>query len=232
MIDLTAEMAGLWTALGAAPSHRGRLIMFVSAISGEGTSTVAREFSRLAAVRANRPIWLVDADLMEQKQQAHVIQQPERFGRSGAVVAGSPDGSCFFAIRPPFVDENGQRIRPARLLTAQAFLGRRLYVTRFQHEAIKAGQNAFVVKQGDYWSALASHADVVIVDAPSLDREDTALALAPFMDDIVLIVGEGADVDPPRHLTQQIEAAGGRLSGVVINRASYRPPRALRRLLA
>ena len=46
MVDLTSEMAGLWAALGPAPSHRGRVIQVVAANSGEGASTVAREYAR------------------------------------------------------------------------------------------------------------------------------------------------------------------------------------------
>lgn len=232
MVDLTAEMAGLWTALGAAPSHRGRLIMFVSATSGEGASTVSREFARLAAVRAEKPVWLIDADLMRQDQQVHMIQHPERFGRAGPAVAASPDGSCFFSVKPAFVDESGQRVRPARLLTAKSFLGCRLYTSRFQQEAMKAGQQAIVLRQGDYWAALANHADTVVVDVPSADRSDAALMLAPFMDDVVLVVGERGDVGPSLTLKTQIASVGGRLSGVVINQATYQAPKPLRRLMA
>lgn len=232
MVDLTAEMAGLWTALGAAPSHRGRLIMFVSAKTGEGASTVSREFARLAAVRAEKPVWLIDADLGRQEQQIQMIQHPERFGRAGSAVAASPDGSCFFAVKPAFVDDAGRRVRPARLLTAKPFLGRRLYVSRFQQEALKAGQNAIILRQGDYWAALAHHADTVIVDVPAADRSDAAMMLAPFMDDVVMVVGERGDVGPSLGLRTQIASVGGRLSGVVINRATYQPPKALRRLIA
>lgn len=231
MVDLTAEMAGLWTALGAAPSHRGRLIMFVSAVKDEGVSTVSREFARLAAVRATKPVWLVDADLKQQQQQAHMIQHPDRFGRAGDTVAGSPDGSSFFMIKPPFSDKNGARIRPARLLTAKPFLGRRLYATRFQQEALKAGQVADIIKQGDYWSALSQHVDAVIVDAPSVDAEDAALMMAPFMDDVVIVVGENAAVEPPLKLKEQILSAGGRVTGMVINRSTYQAPTLMKKFM-
>ncbi|HAC00758.1 MAG TPA: hfsB, partial [Brevundimonas sp.] len=33
MVDLTTEMAGLWAALGPAPAHRGRVILFAAATS-------------------------------------------------------------------------------------------------------------------------------------------------------------------------------------------------------
>src|SRR5215470_16851114 len=100
MVDLTAEMMSLWAALGPVPHDRGRAIQFVSAAGREGTSTVAREFARVAAVRARRPVWLVDADLEAQSQLAAVGAASERFGRLGKLAAASPDGSCFFTIRP------------------------------------------------------------------------------------------------------------------------------------
>ena len=51
MVDLTSEMAALWAALGPAPGHRGRVVQIAAANSGEGVSTVAREYARLTAVR-------------------------------------------------------------------------------------------------------------------------------------------------------------------------------------
>ncbi len=231
MVDLTAEMAELWTALGAAPAHRGRLIMFVSAVKGEGVSTISRDFARLAAVRATKPVWLVDADLTNQQQQVHMIQHPDRFGRAGDAVAGSPDGSSFFTIKPPFSDKNGQRIRPARLLTAKPFLGRRLYTTRFQQEALKAGQSADILKQGDYWSALSEHVETVIVDVPSMDTSDAALMIVPFMDDVVIVVGENSAIEPPLKLKEQILSAGGRVTGMIINRSTYQPPKLIKKFM-
>jgi hypothetical protein len=48
MVDLTSEMADLWTALGAPTVGPTRVIQFVAATTGEGASTVAREFAFFA----------------------------------------------------------------------------------------------------------------------------------------------------------------------------------------
>lgn len=232
MVDLTAEMAGLWSALGAGPDHRGRLIMFVGAISGEGVSTVSREFARIAAVRAAKPVWLVDADLSHQSQQFHLAQNPDRFGRAGPLVAGSPDGSSFFTVKPALYDANKERVRPAKFLTARPFMGRRLYATRIQTEAFGAGQFANALKQGDYWAALSQHADTIIVDVPSVQRDDAALKLAPFMDDVIIVLGENAEVGGPIRLKEQIQSVGGRISGMIINKSTYKPPKMLRKFMA
>lgn len=228
MIDLTAEMASLWTALGPAPSHRGRLIVFTSGAKEEGVSTISREFARLAAARAKKPVWLVDADLENQQQVTALTAQPHRFGRAGDTVAGSPDGSSFFAVFPPVVGKDGKALRPARLLSAKPFLGRRLFATRMHAEALSSAQRAVVLGQADYWDALTRHSETVIVDAP---KGDAALTLAPFADAVVLIVREGADVTAHLNFKDQLEAAGARVKGVVLNRSTYQTPPLIKKLI-
>ncbi len=233
MIDLTTEMAELWAALGPGRGHRGRVVLFVSALAGEGTSTVAREYARLAAVRARRPVWLIDADLLQQDQMSAIGGDPERFGQLGRPAHASPDGSSFFAITPPLVGKDGQPVAPARLLTARPALGGRLWVTRFNQGVLRSGQRAEAIDDGRYWDALRGHAETVVIDAPSADRSDLALILAPLADVTVLVVaGQATEAAAPVALRDEIEAVGGNIAGVVVNRSTYRAPQLLRRLTA
>ena len=232
MVDLTTEMAGLWAALGPGPAHRGRVIQFVCASTGEGASTVAREFSRLAAVRARKPVWLVDADLAQQGQQEFIAAEPDRFGRMGAAAAASPDGSVFYAVTPAVLGRDGKPIDPARLMTARPCLGGRLWVTRFRAETLRSGQRAEPLPDPRYWDIMRRHADTVIIDAPAADRNDLAITLAPYVDATILIVAaEGASPNEAVALRDEIEAVGGRIAGVVVNRSTYKPPAFLRRLV-
>jgi len=232
MVDLTSEMAALWAALGPAPAHRGRVLQFVAAGSGEGASTVAREFARLAAVRARKPVWLIDADLWSQSQMEAIAAAPDRFGALGAPAAASPDGSAFYTVTPPLTGRDGRRLAPARLMTARPCLGRRLWVTRFRAEVLRAGQRVAALPDARYWDALRKHADTVIVDSPSADRSDIALTLAPFADATVLVVAaETTEAAEPVGLRDEIEAAGGRIAGLVLNRMTWRPPGFLKRVL-
>ena len=231
MVDLTSEMAGLWAALGPAPAHRGRVIQFACANSGEGASTVAREFARLAAVRARKPVWLIDADLAQPGQQEAVAAEPERFGRLGAAASSSPDGASFFAVTPPVMGRDQKPIAPARLMTARPCLGGRLWITRFRAEILRSGQRAEPVPDPRYWDAMRKHADTVVIDAPAADRSDVAITLAPYVDATVLVVAaESTAANEPVILRDEIEAVGGRIAGVVVNRSTYRPPAFLRRL--
>ncbi len=231
MVDLTSEMAALWAALGPAPGHRGRVVQIASANSGEGSSTVAREYARLAAVRARRPVWLIDADLAQQGQAEAIAGEPDRFGQMGKAAVATPDGSIFFAVTPRIMDHEGKPVHPARLMTARPVLGGRLWVTRFAGENLRSGQRAEIVGDARYWDALRQHADTVVIDAPAADRSDAAITLAPFVDATVLVVAaESTAAGDPLILRDEIEAVGGKIAGVVVNRSTYRPPAFLKRL--
>lgn len=230
MVDLTSEMAALWAALGPVPGHRGRVIQIAAATSGEGVSTVAREYARLAAVRARRPVWLIDADLAQQGQSEAVAAEPDRFGALGKAAIATPDGSIFFAVTPRMMDRAGKPVHPARLMTARPCLGGRLWVTRFAAELLRSGQRAEAVSDARYWDALRQHADTVVIDTPAADRNDMTITLAPFVDATVLVVAESGAANEPLILRDEIEAVGGKIAGVVVNRSTYNPPAFLRRL--
>lgn len=233
MVDLTSEMADLWAALGPAPLARGRVIQFVAATGGEGTSTVAREFARLAAVRARKPVWLVDADLDRQTQSQAVAVEPERFGRLGKAAASSPDGSSFFTVEPALCDREGRPVPAARLALARPALGGRLWVTEARTAQIGLDRRARLSPSGAWWDAMRRHADTVVVDSPAADRSEAAALLAPLADLTVLVVSaDTAEVDEPAALRRALEGAGGRVAGLVFNRARQDAPRLLRRFVS
>lgn len=232
MVDLTHEMAALWASLGPGRPDRGRVIQFISATSGEGTSTVAREFARLSAVRARKPVWLIDADLSTQAQQGEVARDTERFGALGRPAAASPNGSAFFTIQPALRGRDGRLIADARLLSARPCLGRRLWVTHFRGDVLRAGQRAVALPRGGYWDAMRRHAETVVIDSPSADRTDFGLTLAPFADAVVLVVAAGAaDASLGAELRDELENAGARCAGLVFNRAQVEPPSFLKRVM-
>ena len=231
MVDLTSEMAGLWAALGTAPAHRARVIQFAAAATGEGVSTVAREFARQAAVRARKPVWLIDGDLAQQGQLEAVSAEPDRFGQIGKAAQATPDGSSFYAVTPRVTGRDGRPVPDARLMTARPCLGGRLWVTHFHMEALRSGHRVEALGDPRYWEALRPHADTIVIDAPAADRNDMAIILAPFVDTTVMVVAaESTAASAPVILRDEIEAVGGRIAGVVMNRSTYRAPGFLRRL--
>lgn len=230
MVDLTKEMADLMSALGRPQGKMGRALLFVSAYSGEGVSTVAREYARCEAAFASRPVWLVDADLNAQGQMLTLSQDAARFGPPGPLSRATPDGSAFFTLSPLGHDATGAPIPDATYLVARPFLDRRLWVTRFRARNMAPGQRAKLFDRTTYWSSLRRHAESIIVDAPAMDRSTAALQLAPLMDGVIMVVSEGdGDVQARINLRNDLEQVGGRVLGLVYNRARQPSKAVLRR---
>lgn len=227
-VDLSAEMAELWTALGPVPADRGRVVQFVSAAAGEGTSTIAREFALYAAQRAKRPVWLIDLDVFGGSQQRAVAADIKRFGALGKAAAASPDGSAFFSVGPEL---NGAR--PAsHYFSARPAVGGKLWVTRFHAETLRAGQPVILSRQPRYWAALRTHAEYVVIDAPAAERSTAALTLGPVTDvNVLVLAAEAGDARGPAALRSALEETGARVAGLVFNRAQAQPPAFLQSLL-
>ena len=219
MVDLTEDMASLLTTLGPGPAERGRVIQFVSARKGEGASTVARAYARLAAAHARKPVWLVDADLETQGQMAAIGAHPELFGLLGKAAGASPDGSAFFTIQPPSQTSRGRPIPDSAMFLARPALGKRLWVTRLRRDSMSYDQHARVAPAPGYWRALSRHAGEVVIDAPSADRSEAALSIAPHIDaSVIVLAADETDAALAADLRDAIERAGGRVAGLVLNR--------------
>ena len=231
MVDLTREMAELMSALGRPQGQRGRVLMFVSALSGEGVSTVAREFARCEAAFAKKPVWLIDADMKRQGQMIAFGQDPARFGPPGALSQATPDGSAFFTLTPPALGKDGKPIPDAKYLIARPFLAEKLWVTRFNQQNLAPGQRVKLLDEAPYWKALRAHAQTVVIDAPAADRSGAALQLASQVDGVIMVVSEDeGDVQARLNLKNDIDQVGGRLIGMVYNRASRAGKGPLRRM--
>lgn len=232
MVDLSAEVADLWASLGPPAPGRARVIQFVAARRGEGTSTVARELALFAAARAGRTVWLVDLDLHASPQHTALNTDPARYGRLGRPVAASPDGAVFFTVQPPTPLPDGTLAADARFLEAHQVGDRKFWVTRFRADALRGRQQVHMVSSADYWASLKRYADLIIVDSPSADRSQAALTVAPWMDQTVIVVAaDQPDVSAPAKLRDALTAAGGRPAGVFFNRARVETPGFLRRIL-
>lgn len=233
MVDLKAEMAQLWASLGGAwsppsPGH-GRMIQFIGGRRGEGTSTVAREFARYAVDRVRRAVWLVDLDLLNNAQHAALAADPARFGALGRPAAASPDGSAFFTVQPAVRGQDGRTWPDAGYLVAHPVGHTRLWATRFRRESMRPDQTVHILGSGAYWGALRRYADLIVVDAPSLDRSPAGLAVAPFADvNVMVMSADTGDVRASSQLKEALTAAGARCGGIFFNRVTVEPPKFLK----
>lgn len=232
MVDLSTEMAELWASLGSPAAGRSRVIQITAARTGEGASTVARELAHYAARKAGRSVWLVDLDLVTGAQHAALSAEAGRYGALSQPMQASPDGSAFFSVQPPAQTSEGELWPDGGYLAAYRVGSARWWVTRFQRERLMGRQSVHIAPSADYWNALRKFAEVIIVDGPAPDRSRAALALAPFMDQTVLVVSaDQADVRAPAQLRDAIVGAGGQVTGLFFNRGVVETPGFMKALL-
>jgi MinD-like ATPase involved in chromosome partitioning or flagellar assembly len=216
MRDLRADLAGLWRlASQVEPARGGRVILFVAAHAGEGTSSVAASFALIAASRAARTAWLVDLDIRRNTQYTAFAQGIIKdAGRPGHALDASLGAEQIYAVA-------GREKDPAygKLFNAHQIDGLRLLVTRFRRDRLAAGEKVQLRTAPGWWTALRAAADWIVIDAPPLERTRAALAFVSQADGVVLVVKAdetaAADVAAMR---QDIEAHGGRVLGIVMNR--------------
>ncbi len=218
MADLLTEMAELATRLGPRPGRLGRAVQFVGLRNGDGVSTLARAFACAVAETSRRGVWLVELDLAANAQYDVIDSDPEIYGRLGAAVRGSPDGSTFYRLDPA----QPEGAPPAAaLLAAYGAQDRNLWVTRFIGEALRPGQTVQVVDAEPYWRQMRSRFDWIVVDAPAVERSDAALVTARRMDANILVLDASrGDIDADATLRDLVRKVGGPVTGAVLNRAS------------
>jgi Mrp family chromosome partitioning ATPase len=234
MVDLSSEMAELAEHLGLArpSSGPGRVLQFVSAETGEGASTVAREFARHAALTARRGVWLIELDLLRGEQHGAIAADPMRYGPLGEATRASSNGSMFFSVTPKLKGVDGRDWPDARYLEAYPVGRTRWWVTRFRRDVLRPGQSVRILNSPDYWAMLRTHADLVVIDAPAAERSRVAVAIAPNVDaNILVVAGDRRNTNAPIALRDAIAEAGGHCAGLVFNRAAADPPQFLKTIL-
>jgi protein-tyrosine kinase len=186
--------------------ERGAVIQVVAATAGEGASTVAREFSLLAATSGHRRTLLVDADLADP-------YNARTFGCDtgpGLVDWLRGDGEAELALR----------VVPETELSVVRLVDR--------HEAIGAEAEGL----RDVYDALRDHFDLTVIDCPAVANGGFPHLLPEAVDGVVLVIeAEATRPAVIAHAKAQIELTGANLLGAVLNRRSNYIPSFLYRLL-
>ncbi len=198
-MGMEAELDGLARRLSPRDG-RARAILLVPVSKGAGASAVAHGLAVASHRATGRPVWLYDLDFSSNRQASQMRLNGDAF-------AGELGGLRFWRADP----DGAGRLAMRRSVSAP------IYVSRFERASGSVKRVVFHPSAA-YWRQARLACGLVIVDAPA--GSAGVLSVAPDMDGVILVADAGRDGRAAAEETAaRIEQAGGRVLGVVVNRA-------------
>ncbi len=201
-VEISAEMLGLHNMVDALlPDPRNRVLQFIGTRPGEGTSTIAREFARIASELVGDKVLLVDADRFEGTQ------------------------SRFYSVESQYswtqaLYESGEVARAVHQVKAS-----NLFVSPASNSVGPTPELFNSPRFEEFWGNLKLDFHLVVIDSAPLTISPDALAIASKVDGVILVVeAEKTKWRTARYVKEQIERVGGRILGVVFNKRRYYIP--------
>jgi len=178
-----------------------RIITFISARAGEGTSTIARDYVRALADEVDHEILLIDAGRLDDSFYSENNATPETT-LTETVAAGQP------------------------LTDALYPLAEHVKFGRWSREGGRSRNAVSKLLNDDaFWENLHNSFGTVVIDAPSLQASSDGIALAVHADATVLVVEAETTRQPViEHLRDTLSSAGAQILGVVMNKRHFYIP--------
>lgn len=199
-INLEGEMVDLYHAIESLFSgKKQKIIQFIGSRKGEGTSTIVREFARVAAIIMGKSVLLMDTDF------------PQSIPDSLATAQGKQTESCEKRI-------------PLRCCLDQAedpyySIGS---ISLFE-TSLPAVFNSPHIDQ--LLERLKQQFDIILVDSPPASYSSDVMAIARKVEGVVLIVAaEDTRWPVVESVKNKIEKVGGNLLGVILNKKRHYIP--------
>ncbi|RJR35233.1 MAG: tyrosine-protein kinase family protein [Desulfobacteraceae bacterium] len=195
-IEIEDRMIGIAEAL--LPDNRVKIIQFLGSRSGEGTSTVVRQFAKISALKIHKTVLVLDADRIHPVQ--HDLFGVEHEECLNEVTRdGSPIDRAFCRVPYPGISlclVSGNSVSPSQVLSGHGI-----------------------------WEILKVRFDLVLIDSPPLEVSSDGLALARNSDGVVLVVeAEKTRWPVVENLKNSVLRYGGNILGVVLNKRRYYIP--------
>ncbi len=203
--DISDTLAGLvQNIVSLLPRLKCRTVQFVGTSSGEGTSTVARECARTAALKLGKSVLLLDA------------------GHNG------PGQAAYFELGKPMSWEKavqeGRSIRESFCRVDRTSL----FVSHIAMDSAP-GKPLFDLPHIHFFlEELKQDFDFILIDSPAASKYPTSLLLSNMVNGVVLIVeAEKTRWQVVDQMKKKIENQGGNILGVVLNKRRYPIPDAI-----
>jgi Mrp family chromosome partitioning ATPase len=178
-----------------------KVVQFIAAREGEGTSTVVREFARTSAMMLGKSVFLLDADKPNLPSEVFADGPPE--GRDGNDPA--TPGTVEKAISR--VDRSGASV--CLIPQGSTFLRKHFYSPQIE----------------DFWENLRRQFELVLIDSPSFAASPDGIAISRRVDGVVLVLeAEKTRWPVAENLIEQIRKNDGNILGIVFNKRRFHIP--------
>ncbi len=208
-LNLEKEMAALYQSINSLlPDVTHKVIQFVSAREGEGTSTIIRELARVATTLMGRSVLLLDIDRTNENNT--------RFS-----------GSC----SPPHMDEVARGNLPVDQAICRIDDTMLFVSPLFQHSVLtpqKLGSDS----TDQLWEQLRERFDYVLIDSPPIALSSDGLAIVRKVDGVIFVIeAEKTRWTVAQAAKEKIVSHGGNLLGMVFNKRRFYIPESVYRII-
>ena len=195
-LEIEEEMIALYQSVNSLRSstQKNKVIQFMSPDGEQGTSTIALELARVAALKYTKSVLLLDADLRKLDQEPFNITLEHSLEET--IRAGDP------------VDKALYQIANSSLFLSRLFKG-------------SGSIRQFLDPSGidDLLEKLRTRFDFIFIDSPPEDVFSIGLATSTSVNGVILVLdGEKTCLDGAQNITDKITNKGGKVLGVVVNK--------------
>ena len=202
-LELEEEMLSLYKSIDVfLPNRQNRVIQFIGSRVGEGTSTIIREFARVASLKIGHSVLLLDADRY-QPTQNHYFSLKSDHGWIEALKTGRK------------LDDTIYQVSDSKLFVSPSYNTSTYTPEIFNSPTFD-----------DFFGRMQSQFELILIDSAPLTISPDCLAIAPRADGVVLVLeAERTRWQMARNVKESIERVGGQLLGVVFNKRRYYLPK-------
>jgi len=195
-LEIEEEMIALYQSINSLRSstQKNKVIQFMSPDGEQGTSTIALELARVAALKYTKSVLLLDADLRKLDQEPFNITLEHSLEET--IRAGDP------------VDKALYQIANSSLFLSRLFKG-------------SGSIRQFLDPSGidDLLEKLKTRFDFIFIDSPPEDVFSIGLATSTSVNGVILVLdAEKTCLDAAKNITDKITNKGGKVLGVVVNK--------------
>jgi hypothetical protein len=206
----------------------GLAVQFIGSRKGEGTSTIARAFARVAMTHIAGDVLLLNLDMAGNGCVASHSDHNESLG------LGAVSEPLDIALRidhlvrlPSHADS---ALAANTLMTFHRVGSSRLVVNRFSQAPEMA--SAKIVNERQFWQDLKKHFLLTVVDSPPFSDSPDGVLVSQWMESVIIVVEADATRMPvAENLKSTLLGQGANISGLVFNKRRFYIPKQIYRML-